>query len=79
MATIANSEIRPYKTLFYIIRMTMFDYISFANSMRIDSAVVASFEGEAKEEFPNDDMLRELHIMRALKTYFNKFGALSGK
>jgi len=47
--------------------------------MRIDSAVVASFEGEAKQEFPNDDMLRELHIMRALKTYFNKFGGLSGK
>ncbi|MCL1967629.1 MAG: hypothetical protein FWF67_07070 [Fibromonadales bacterium] len=59
--------------------MAMFDYISFANSMRIDSAVVASFEGEAKQEFPNDDMLRELHIMRALKTYFNKFGGLSGK
>jgi len=56
--------------------MAMFDYISFANSMRIDSAVVASFEGEAKQEFPNDDMLRELHIMRALKTYFNSNGKI---
>jgi len=39
--------------------------------MRIDSAVVASFEGEAKEEFPNDAMLRELHIMRALEFYLS--------
>ncbi|GBU24051.1 hypothetical protein R83H12_00672 [Fibrobacteria bacterium R8-3-H12] len=59
--------------------MAMFDYMSFANSLRIDSDVVASFEGEAKQEFPHDAMLRELHIMRALKTYFNKLGGLSGK
>jgi hypothetical protein len=30
------------------------------------------FEQEAKDEFPNDVMLRELHIMRALKSYSNK-------
>jgi len=52
--------------------MDMFDYISFANSLSISSEVVKSFEQEAKDEFPNDIMLRELHVMRALKTYFNK-------
>jgi len=52
--------------------MAMFDYVSFANSLRINSDVVASFEQEAKEEFPNDAMLRELHVTRALKTYSNK-------
>lgn len=49
--------------------MSMFDYISLANSMNIESSVIASFEKEATEEFPNDIMLRELHIMRALKAY----------
>jgi len=52
-------------------RMGMFDYISFANSLSISSEVVKFFEQEAKDEFPNDIMLRELHIMRALKTYSN--------
>jgi len=50
----------------------MFDYVSFANSLRIDSDVVAAFEQKAKEEFPNDAMLRELHITRALKKYSNR-------
>jgi hypothetical protein len=58
--------------VFYIFYMAMFDYISFADSLRINSDVVTSFEREAKEEFPNDAMLRELHIVRALKAYFNK-------
>jgi hypothetical protein len=50
----------------------MFDYLSLANSLRIDLNVVRSFELEAKEEFPNDVMLRELHITRALNAYSNK-------
>jgi hypothetical protein len=52
--------------------MNMFDYISFANSLSINSDVVKFFEQEAKDEFPNDIMLRELHVMRALKAYSNK-------
>jgi hypothetical protein len=40
--------------------------------MSIDSRVLRLFEQEAKNEFPNDLMLRELHIMRALKTYSSK-------
>jgi len=52
--------------------MGMFDYISFANSRCIDSEVVRSLEQEAKNEFPNDVMLRELHIMRALNAFANK-------
>ena len=58
--------------------MSMFDYISFANSMNIESSVVVSFEKEAMEEFPNDVMLRELHIMRALKAYSIKNVKLVG-
>ncbi|MCL2281877.1 MAG: hypothetical protein FWC26_00995 [Fibromonadales bacterium] len=52
--------------------MSMFDYISFANAQSIDSEVVRSLEREAENEFPNDVMLRELHIMRALNAFVNK-------
>jgi len=52
--------------------MGIFDYISFANSLSVGSEVVKLLEQEAKDEFPNDMMLRELHIMRALKTYSDK-------
>jgi hypothetical protein len=58
--------------VFYIYCMSMFDYISLAKSLSIDSKVLRLFEQEAKDEFPNDMMLRELHIMRALKAYSNK-------
>ncbi|MCL2101893.1 MAG: hypothetical protein FWH22_09315 [Fibromonadales bacterium] len=58
--------------------MNMFDYLSFANSLRIEPDIVGSIELEAKEEFPNDVMLRELHITRALKAYSNKSSHLAG-
>lgn len=57
--------------------MNTFDYISFANSLSIDSGVLKHFEQEAKNEFPNDVMLRELHIMRALNAYSNKNSCLA--
>jgi hypothetical protein len=63
---------KPAKQFAIFSSMGMFDYISFANSLSISSEVVNSFEQEAKDEFPNDMMLRELHIIRALKTYSNK-------
>ena len=63
---------KPAKQFAIFSFMGMFDYISFANSLSVGSEVVKLLEQEAKDEFPNDMMLRELHIMRALKTYSDK-------
>ena len=70
--TTTNVGATPFAPFYIFRRMNMFDYISFANSMSINSDVVKFFEQEAKDEFPNDIMLRELHVMRALKAYSSK-------
>jgi hypothetical protein len=52
------------------IKMTpMFDYKVASKNLRISESIVGKLEKEAKSEFPNDAMLKELHILRALKAY----------
>ena len=47
----------------------MFDYHSFGKKFAIPMEIVEKFEKEAQNEFPFDDMLMEIHILRALKAY----------
>jgi hypothetical protein len=47
----------------------MFDYNSFGNSLDIPTEIVQRFEKEAQNEFPFDNMLMEIHVLRALKAY----------
>ena len=51
---------------------TIFDYQSVADKFGISAAIVKKVEKEVKKEIPNDNMIMELHIMRALKSYANK-------
>jgi len=51
---------------------TMFNYQSFADKFGIPDNVVKKIVKEIKEEIPNDNMIMELHILRALKSYVNK-------
>jgi hypothetical protein len=51
----------------------LFDYQSAAKELKIPPKVVRELEEEVKQEFPNDAMLRELHILRALNMYANKY------
>jgi hypothetical protein len=54
------------------INMTpLFDYKTISKNLEISGEIVGRFEKEALSEFPNDSMLRELHILRALKAYAN--------
>ncbi|MDR1584797.1 MAG: hypothetical protein LBS07_01295 [Prevotellaceae bacterium] len=50
----------------------IFNYKSFADSLQIPQVIVRSFEEDVRKEIPNDAMLRELHILRALKAYVRK-------
>ena len=47
----------------------IFDYRSFGEEMDIPTEIVQLFEKEAYNEFPNDNMLMEIHVLRAVKAY----------
>ncbi len=45
--------------------MRYFDYGSVAHAAKIPPEKLAELQQSAREEFPNDDMLYELHVPRA--------------
>jgi len=47
----------------------VFDYEKFARKNKINKKELNSIVKEVYEEFPNDKMLAELHIIRALKKF----------
>ena len=47
----------------------VFDYKTISKKLKVPTRVLGKFEQEASSEFPGDDMLRELHVLRALKAY----------
>ena len=51
---------------------TIFDYQSVANRLGISDNIVKKVVKEVKKEIPNDKMIMELHILRALKSYADK-------
>ena len=51
---------------------TIFNYQSIAERFGISDTIVRKIEKEVKKEIPNDSMIMELHILRALKSYANK-------
>jgi hypothetical protein len=54
----------------------VFDYKSAAKDMQIPSEIVLRLEREVRHEFPDDPMLMELHILRALRNYAAKNGEI---
>ena len=51
----------------------IFNYQAVANKLGIPDEVVRVIEKEVKKEIPDDNMIMELHILRAIKSYNNKF------
>jgi hypothetical protein len=47
----------------------MFDYKSTGEDLIVPAPIIQRLEEEARKEFPFDDMLMELHILRAIKAY----------
>ena len=47
----------------------MFDYRSLGEELSVPSEIIHKFEQEAHKEFPSDNMLMEIHILRAVKAY----------
>ena len=51
---------------------TVFDYSSMAKEFQVSESTVRAIEKEVKREIPNDKMIMELHVLRALKAYIAK-------
>ena len=47
----------------------MFDYRSLGKELNVPVEIIKKFEQEAYNEFPFDDMLKEIHVLRAIKAY----------
>jgi hypothetical protein len=50
----------------------MFDYRSLGEELAVPTEIIKQFEQEAHNEFPYDNMLMEIHILRTVKAYANK-------
>ena len=51
---------------------TIFNYQSVAEKFGIPNSIVKEIVRETRKEIPNDNLIMELHIVRALKSYANK-------
>jgi len=50
-----------------------FDYYKVAKEMGISKDIIEKVENDVKNEFPDDIMMYELHVLRALKSkYWDK-------
>ena len=47
----------------------VFDYRSIAEARGVPYDILSAIEEEARAEFPQDSMMMELHILRAVKRY----------
>ncbi|MDR0472132.1 MAG: hypothetical protein LBH43_00420 [Treponema sp.] len=47
----------------------MFDYLSLGEKLAVPPKIVQQLEQEALKEFPFDNMLVEIHVLRAVKAY----------
>jgi len=50
----------------------MFDIERAAKRSGLSAKKIKKIKGEVKKEFPNDRMMYELHVIRALHTYGGK-------
>ena len=47
----------------------IFDYHSIGKKLAVPHEAIQKFEKEARDEFPLDKMLMEIHVLRAVKAY----------
>jgi len=54
-------------------KIEYFDYPKIAREMKITAIILKGIEKEVKKEFPNDKMMYELHVLRAIRSgYWEK-------
>lgn len=59
-------------------KIEYFDYQKVARETKIPNNILKDIKREVKKEFPNDKMMYELHVLRAIKSrYWQKTQAQS--
>ena len=51
-------------------KVAYFDYPKVAKEMKVPVTVLKEIEREVKKEFPNDKMMYELHVLRAVRSKY---------
>lgn len=51
-------------------KIEYFDYITVARNMKVPNNIIKKIEIDVRQEFPNDKMLYELHVLRAIKSKY---------
>ena len=51
-------------------KIEYFDYQKIAREMQVPVTVLKTIEKEIKKEFPNDKMMFELHVLRAVRSKY---------
>ena len=51
-------------------KIEYFDYQKVAKEMKVPDSILKKIEKEVKEEFPEDKMMYELHVLRALRSKY---------
>lgn len=51
-------------------KIEYFDYREVAKEMNVPDTTLKKIEEEVKKEFPNDKMMYELHVLRAVRSKY---------
>jgi hypothetical protein len=51
-------------------KVEYFDYPKVAKEIRLPDTILRKIEKEVKKEFPNDKMMYELHVLRAVRSKY---------
>jgi len=51
-------------------KVEYFDYPKVAKEIRLPATLLRKIEKEVKKEFPNDKMMYELHVLRAVRSKY---------
>lgn len=53
-------------------KIKYFNYLKIAHEMNVPKKILKDIKDEFKKEFPNDEMMYELHVLRALMSGYWK-------
>ena len=51
-------------------KVEYFDYPKVAKEIKVPDTILREIEKEVKKEFPNDKMMYELHVLRAVRSKY---------
>lgn len=51
-------------------KVEYFDYPKVAKEIRLSDTILRKIEKEVRKEFPNDKMMYELHVLRAVRSKY---------